>query len=221
MKTFLLALVVSLPFIFSSPAFAAADCESAKASLREGDLVFLQIDKFLFREVAEASQSWTSHVGVAFMEKNKWVVYESKIPVSTVTGLCEFLDRSKDGRYAVTRLKGGLSAEQTNAMRTKAKSLMGILYHQGFDFDGNRIFCSKFSYLVYQSVGLEAGRLETFQQLFDAFPEGPAKGPLVEFWHRWFRAGLHHGVPFARRTVTPASQLNDERFDVILGNREI
>lgn len=222
MKTLLLALLASLSLLASTASFAAsADCETAKASLREGDLVFLEIDKFLFREVAETSLSWTSHVGVAFLENNNWVVYESKIPISSVTGLCEFLQRSKNGRYAVTRLKGGLSDDQVSSMRVKAKSLLGYYYHQGFDFDGNRMFCSKFSFLVYQAAGLEAGHLETFQQLFDGYPEGPAKVALLGFWNRWYRAGLHPGVPFTRRTVTPASQLKDERFDVILGKKEI
>ncbi len=216
MKALILALLLLSPF----PAFAN-DCETAKASVRDGDLIFLEIDKFLFREVAEASLSWTSHVGVVFQEKNKWVVYESKIPVSTVTPLCDYIKRSKNGRFALTRKKGGLSADQSEAMLAKAKKLLGYFYHQGFDFDGNRMFCSKFSYLVYQAAGLGAGRLETFQELFDAFPEGPAKIALIGFWNRWFRAGFHSGVPFQRRTVTPASQLNDESFDVILGNREI
>ena len=227
MKSPLFALVAL--FIFSFGPARAADCEATKALLKEGDLIFLEIDHIPFSQVAETTSSWTSHVGVAFLEGNPrnaaepkhWVVYESGVPLSRITELCTYLTHSTHGRIAVTRFKQPLTQEQIEVMREKAKSMLGVAYHTGFDFDDWRQFCSKFSYLVYQSVGIEVGEPITGQDLFDALPASPRKEELVTLWKRWFWAGFRwSGIPWARRTVTPAAQLEDPRFDLIFGQRE-
>jgi hypothetical protein len=45
----------------------------------EGDLIFLDIPVFLFRQVALATQSWTSHVGVVFKDADGSVTPASQL----------------------------------------------------------------------------------------------------------------------------------------------
>ena len=222
-------LALAILFLFSSNS-QANDCGSAKALLKEGDLIFLEIDHTPFSQVAESTSSWTSHVGIAFLEPvskkggelKQWVVYESGVPLSRVTELCTYLSHSTHGRFAITRYRESLESNQIETMREKAKSMLGVVYHTGFDFDDWRQFCSKFTYLIYQAVGIEAGKLITFQDLFDALPTSERRESLVTFWKRWFWAGFRwSGIPWTRRTVTPASQLLDPRFDLVMGKREI
>lgn len=207
--------------VFSAPVFAA-DCEPVKAALREGDLLFIEVDHLPFTQVAETTRSWTSHVGIAFRERGRWVVYESALPTSHVTELCKFLDKSTHGRVAVTRSHDGVTPEQVETMRAKAKSLLGIFYHTGFDFDDGKQFCSKYAYLVYRSIGVTVGQIITFRDLLNLNPPGPERERLEKFWTSWFHAGFRFsGIPWDRRTITPASQLNDPSFDLVLGQREI
>jgi hypothetical protein len=65
------------------------------------------------------------------------------------------------------------------------------------------MFCSKLTYLIYQSIGVEAGAIQSFHELIEENPNGP-----LRFWKFWFFGK----VPLDRRTVTPASQINDMKF---------
>lgn len=63
-------------------------------SLRAGDIVFIRIANFLYRRVAEATHSWTSHVGfIHHRDGETWIVAESAIPRVRLTPLPRFLAR--------------------------------------------------------------------------------------------------------------------------------
>jgi hypothetical protein len=215
---YVLAVATVLLLGSSPPAFAGEKkfsswneaCTAAESVLAEGDLIFLDVPDLIFRSVAEASKSWTSHVGVAFKNTDgQWIVSESTIPLSGDTPLCDYLKNSSEFRFELRRLQQPLSPAQIRAMRETALSLAGKFYHLGFDFDSSRLFCSKLAYLVYQSAGIEIGRIQTFRQLLE---ENPDSSSLL-FWRLWF-LGF---IPWDHRTVTPASQLEDPQFfDVLI-----
>jgi hypothetical protein len=212
----------AIGYIHRAPTDSAA-CTSLKEAARDGDLIFVEIDHMPFTEVAESTMSWTAHVGIAFKDPEGWMVYESTFPRSKKTEMCKFLSRSKNERFALTRYSRGLGADQVARLKQKAASLFGYFYHTGFDFDNNgKEFCSKYVYDSYAAIGIQVGEIITFQQMLDAFPKGPQRDALVGFWDRWFMAALRlSGTPWQRRTVTPASQLNDRGFALIMGRREI
>ena len=61
--------------IFVSSGFVQAKdseyCSSAGQDLAAGDLVFISNHNYLFRQVEKDTQTWASHVGIAFKnEKN-------------------------------------------------------------------------------------------------------------------------------------------------------
>lgn len=180
-----------------------------RSILQEGDLIFLDIPFFLFRRVAASTKTWTSHVGIVFKnETGDWVVSESKIPFSKEVPLDAFLKRSAKGRFEIRRLNRSLSEQETTRLRTEAYFNHGYIYGLGFNLESKKLFCSKHVYQAYQAVGVEVGEVQTFRNLLE---DNPTSSDLT-FWRAWF-FGL---IPWNRKTVTPASQLNDKKFFTVM-----
>lgn len=173
-----------------------------------GDIVFTCIDSILLREICSASLCWSNHVGIVIGHNGEdYLVAESKVPFSKVTTLKDFIRRSAGGRYAVRRIKGGLQSEQQLILCAQVPSRMRVLYHTGFNLDSRRQFCSKFVYEIYRdALGVELGRVETFENLLHNNPEA-----RLTFWKLWF-FGL---IPWQRRTVTPASLWCCDRLETL------
>jgi hypothetical protein len=176
--------------------------------LQSGDLVFLAIPNPLYRRVALATGSKTSHVGIAFQnDDGSWQIAESTFPFSKYTPLERYLRRTENGWVCVRRIKGGLTDGQVVALRQESDRRMGIFYHLGFNYQSPGLFCSKLVFDVYRSaLGVQVGELETFQAILEKQPS-----TSLTFWRFWF-FGL---VPWSRLTVTPASQLASTVFDTI------
>lgn len=176
--------------------------------LASGDLIFLSIPTPLYRKVAAATGSPASHVGIVFRkDSQRWMVAESTIPFAKYTPLDQFLARSDQGWFAVRRLKGGLSGEQVHALREECDQRMGKLYHLGFRYDSKRQFCSKLVYDAYKAaLGIEVGSLQPFGELLHQRPS-----VSLWFWRLWFLGR----IPWSRRTVTPASQLQSPLLETI------
>jgi len=183
-------------------------CAVAKSIAQEGDLVFTDIPNVIFRNVAASSKTWTSHIGIIFRgDRGEWIVSESKVPLSKEVPLCEFLRNSSEYLFEIKRFHRPLSPVEIGRLHETADSMLHKLYTFGFDFDSDRMFCSKFVYLVYQSIGIRAGKLQTFRELL---AENPVSS--LTFWKWWFFGR----IPWDRRTVTPASQLRDPQFTSVL-----
>lgn len=181
---------------------------SEKPRLEVGDIVFTRIDNPLYREVARATGSWTSHVGlIVDATPGVELVAESAVPFSKVTPLKKFIARSADGMYAVKRPDVPLSAEDKIRLRAEASARMGKLYHLGFKYDSNRQYCSKFVYDVYAAAcGIEIGSVQT---LSEVLAENP--GASKTFWEVWY-FGF---IPWERRVVTPANQYRDAHLKTV------
>lgn len=179
-----------------------------KQTVQSGDLIFIAVPAFLFRQVAAATGSWTSHVGLILRDDagEAWV-YESAIPTSRRVTLESFIRRSEHQRYAVIRPREPLTEAEIHALRRAAESRLGRWYDLGFDLDAKRLYCSKFVYECYlEATGRTVGRVQSFRQLL---AENPEHG--LTFWRWWF-AGF---IPWERRTVSPASQLNDPAMQLV------
>lgn len=183
-------------------------CARAESVVHEGDLVFLDIPNFIFRNVARGSDSWTSHVGIVFRRPNgEWVVAESTIPRSKETPLCQYLKKSSAYKFEIKRLTDGLTQEQVERLRAEAQQLLHRFYGLGFDYDSKRLFCSKFAYLVYRSIDVEIGEIQSLRQVWEK-----NNAASLGFWRAWFLGN----IPWERRTITPASQLNDPKLTTVL-----
>lgn len=174
------------------------------SELQEGDLIFIAIDSFLYRQVAQGTGSWTSHVGCVVKEDGEWVVLESAVPVVTRCPLEKFVSRSRNYQVTVKRLAKSLSTTQVSAIKAHADKYMGRFYHLGFNFDSRHQFCSKFVHLIYkEATGLSLGKLQTLEDLIQENPQAN-----LTFWRFWYLGR----IPWQRNTITPASQLNDPQL---------
>jgi len=185
-----------------------------ESNLQIGDIVFIRIANFLYRRVAEATQSWTSHVGMIVERRDsEWVVAESAVPRSRYCSLSRFLKRSEAGQCSIKRLKTPLDAGAFERLQAGAARRMGKWYHLGFKLDSSRQFCSKFIYEVYQeAVGVKIGTLESFRELLGKNPHNP-----LLFWKVWFCGW----IPWERQTITPASQYESELLETVYENHSI
>lgn len=201
---FLLTLVFSLNVFASNNSL----CSNVASQLNEGDLIFLDIDSAIFEQVAVATKTWTSHVGIAVYEEG-WYVAESALLKSRKTPLCKYLSRTQDERFEVRRLKKYLSVSDLAILKDYLESQMGIFYDTGFDYDSSQLFCSKLVYDAFQNIGIEVGQIKTFKAVLDENPEGS-----LTFWQVWFLGS----IPWERRTVTPKDQLVDDEFFTVLSS---
>ncbi|MEO3988285.1 YebB family permuted papain-like enzyme [Pseudocitrobacter cyperus] len=163
-----------------------------------GDIVFTAIGARLFGQISTASRCWSNHVGIIIGHNSEdYLVAESRVPLSTITTLSRFIQRSTGQRYAVRRLAGGLTAEQKLALVERVPGRLHKLYHTGFKYDSARQFCSKFVFDIYkEALCIPVGEIETFGNLLHSNP-----GAKLTFWKFWFLGS----IPWERKTVTPAS----------------
>ena len=169
-------------------------------NVQVGDVIFTREPYYLLRKVADASGSWSNHVGIVIDTSGpEPLVAESKVPKSVITPLSRFVGRSEAGYVAIRRPLQALSTEEQSALAAAAQALMGRWYDLGFNLHSSRQFCSK---LVYQSLleatGEKVGEVASFETLLKSNPDTPQA-----FWRIWYLGR----IPWQRETVTPASQL--------------
>lgn len=178
---------------------------------RVGDIVFIRVSNFLYRRVADATCSWTSHVGmIDHREGEEWFVAESAVPRSRYSSLSRFLRRSEGGRFAIMRLRSPIDEAGQARLQEEAKRRMGKWYTFGFDMDSRHQYCSKFVYEVYRdALAVSIGKVETFRDLLERNPNSP-----LAFWRMWFLGR----IPWNRRTITPGSQFECDLLQQVAGS---
>lgn len=178
------------------------DSKALGKSLAVGDIVFVRIGVYFFRKVATDTLSWTNHVGiVTSIDGPEPMVSESTVPFSKHTPLSIFLKRSEGGRVVVKRLPIAITPAQQEAIRTAANKRLWKFYDAGFNLTSRKQFCSRFVYEVLkEALNVEVGTVQTLRELLGINPDAD-----MLFWRLWY---FGH-IPWERKTVTPASQLND------------
>ncbi|RQT45587.1 YebB family permuted papain-like enzyme [Burkholderia cepacia] len=177
-----------------------------------GDIVFIRVTVRPFLEVANATRSWTNHVGIVVGERDgEPLVAESTFPLSRVTTMSRFLARSDRGACVIARLKQPLDAEQRRRLVDAAMRRTGVVYDTGFNLASRRQFCSRFvREVVRDATRIVLGDVETFDTLLRRNPGHP-----LGFWRIWYFGR----IPWRRRTVTPASLLGSDALRVVADTR--
>lgn len=177
--------------------------------LQVGDLVFIRVRTPAFMQVADATGSWTNHVGVVI--DSVGTIAESRFPLSGTTSLRRFVRRSAGGRVAVGRLRRPLDGREQQRIGAAARRRNWVFYDTGFDLASRRQFCSRFAREVVQEVtGEVVGDVETFGDLLRAQPSAP-----LWFWQLWYFGR----IPWQRRTVTPVSVLRSSTIVTVFDGR--
>lgn len=180
----------------------AAPAPAPPPGLAVGDLVFIRVGARPFLEVAAATGSWTNHVGIVVsVDGPEPEIAEATLPWSRRGGWQRFVERSQGGRVAVRRLAEPLTPEQATAVVAAAQRRLGVRYDTGFDLHSRGQFCSRFVHeVLLEATGTAVGRVQTFAELLQAQPQAG-----LGFWRLWYFGR----IPWERRTVTPASVLDD------------
>ncbi len=201
---------ISAPMICSGreaalPTSRRSDLEGV---LRTGDIVFTRIRWFPLRQVADATGTWTNHVGIVVgFKRGRAVVAESRIPLSCRTRFANFVRRSAHGRVAVLRLPRPLSAVEIRRLQGAMGCRLGRLYDTGFDLRSRRQFCSRFVREVMQeSTGVAIGEVMTFRDLLER-----NRGTDLRLWNMWYFGR----IPWERTTVTPESLYTSPVLEVV------
>jgi len=171
------------------------------AEVAVGDVVFIRVLARPFKEVADATNSWTNHVGVVVaIDGLDPVVAESTFPLSRFTRLSRFVARSHGQRVAVSRLNESLTAKQHVQLYVAAHERLGVLYDTGFNLRSARQFCSKYvREVLAEATGQALGEVQSFSVLLSQNPQ-----VNLSFWKVWYFGR----IPWQRETVTPASLLS-------------
>lgn len=193
-----------MPFFLPPP----QDVAYLAQQVQVGDVVFIRVPAKPFREVADATLSWTNHVGVVVDQVGaEPVVAESTFPLSRFTTFSKFVARSEDHRVAVARLNEPLSGAQRAALYEAASQRKGVFYDTGFNLRSSRQFCSKYvREVVAQATGQELGEVENFSTLLSHNPN-----INLRFWRAWYFGR----IPWQRQTVSPASLLQSPKLHPI------
>jgi hypothetical protein len=176
--------------------------------LRAGDVIFTRIAGAPFRQIADATHTWTNHVGIVVgYDCYGAVVAESRIPLSRQTRFVAFMRRSAQGRVAVLRLRRSLSEAEIWRLQRAARCRLGRLYDTGFNLQSRRQFCSRFVHEVLQdSTGVAVGDIAKFRDLFER-----NRGVDLRLWNAWFFGR----IPWERTTITPADIYASPLLEVV------
>ncbi|PRC94065.1 YebB family permuted papain-like enzyme [Solimicrobium silvestre] len=198
---------VQLPDV-QNPTSQSTSIDQIAKTLKVGDLIFIRVSARPFREVADATGTWTNHVGIVTdIDGSEPLIGESTFPFSRTTTLTKFVARSEQGHVAVTRLKSDLSPQQIQMIQRGVKERSGIFYDTGFNLHSHKEFCSRFVYeVVKDATGVSIGKIETFKEMLASRPD-----INLGFWKVWYFGQ----IPWERETITPASLLNSPELNPI------
>lgn len=179
------------------------------AVLQPGDLIFVERRGWLHRQVAKATDSWTSQVGLVLRDEDgRWVVYEAGVPLVRRVALERFIRRTRGNRFAVRRLIPQPRGEQLERLAGAAERCVGRFNTLGFDYDSRQLFGPKLIHDVYrEALGRELGQITTLGDLRHQLSPS-----TLRFWRFWYLGA----IPWQRRTITPDSLFNDPGLETVL-----
>lgn len=183
-----------------SGALPCIKLEELSRQLEIGDLIFIRVPALPFKMVANATDSWTNHVGVVIdISGKEAMIGESTFPFSKVTSLSRFAARSESRRIQISRLHDALDATQKDHVVQAAKKRLGIFYDTGFNLHSKRQFCSRYVHeVLHEASGVFVGEIDNFTTLLTRKPDLD-----LRFWRFWYFGN----IPWYRETISPASLL--------------
>ncbi len=119
---------IAAPMVSTGPQspLPVMNLSELEVTLQTGDIVFTRIRGTPFRQLADATRTWTNHVGIVVgFDSFGAVVAESRIPLSSRTRLANFVRRSAHGRVAVMRLSRPLTASEIRRLKCAAGTAPG------------------------------------------------------------------------------------------------
>ena len=117
-----------------------------------GDIVFHTSLSTQSKAVQAATKSRYSHMGIVLLRDGRPYVFEAVQPVK-YTPLQQWLDRGKDRRYVIKRLKSPMAEASIKKLYQDSKRYEGKPYDLTFEWSDSKIYCSELVWKLYKSAG--------------------------------------------------------------------
>lgn len=178
------------------------------SKFQNGDIIFQTSQSSQSKAIQLATKSKYSHVGIVYIVKGDYFVFEAIQPVKT-TPLQQWIDRGKRGGYVVKRLKNSdqiLTDAALEKMKKVGEKHIGKNYDLTFEWSDDEIYCSELVWKVYnEALGIEVGDL----QVLSAFDLTHPK-VLKKIEERY-----GDNIPLHELVISPAAIFNSDKLKVV------
>jgi hypothetical protein len=153
---------------------------SAEPDLRDGDLIFQELQSRQSAAIFAATGSRLTHMGIIRRRNGTVIVVEASATVRE-TPLSEWIARGRGGRYAVYRVRELSPGDAADILRF-AERYYGRPYDLLFRPGDEALYCSELPHLVFKRIGIDLGRQQPLSDL--RMDSGAAAALLAERWRR-------------------------------------
>ncbi len=179
-----------LPIAFSLLLSACGSSVPKGYDIREGDILFQSLPH---SDLVDAIEGMTgspySHCGIVERKDGDWYVVEAIGPVRE-TGLSQWIEQGRGGRFSAYRLRDDLAAQSRRIIEC-ALAYLGRPYDVHYDFDDSKIYCSELVYkAVKHATGVELGRIQRI-------------GDLNWKPYEIYMLSIENPIPMDRELITP------------------
>jgi predicted DNA-binding WGR domain protein len=184
---------------------------SPKDQIKNGDLIFQTSVSKQSKAIQLATKSKYSHCGIIYQNGKDFYVLEAIQPVQ-LTLLRNWINRGKDGKYVIKRLKNSdkvLTSIVISKMKNIGEKFKGKNYDFTFDWSDDKIYCSELIWKIYkEATGLEIGKLQKLKG-FDL------TNPVVR---TKMRERYGNNIPLNEPVISPGAIFNSDLLITVKSN---
>jgi hypothetical protein len=181
------------------------------SSIKNGDLIFQTSVSSQSKAIQLATKSKYSHCGIIYQNGKDFYVFEAIQPVK-LTLLSTWINRGKDGKYVIKRLKNGdklLTPPVISKMKNIGERFKGKDYDLTFEWSDDKIYCSELIWKIYkEATGLEIGKLQKLKD-FDL------TNPVVK---SKMRERYGNNIPLNEPVISPEAVFNSNLLITVKSN---
>jgi len=178
---------------------------------KNGDIIFQTSKSSQSKTIQLATGSKYSHMGIIYVQDEKYFVYEAVQPVK-LTPLEQWIARGENSHFVVKRLKNYediLNATVLNKMKTVGERFKDKDYDLYFNWSDDRIYCSELVWKIYnEATGLEIGSLQKLKQ-FDL------SNPTVS---NKVKERYGNNIPLDEKVISPAQMFESDLLYTVSSN---
>ena len=184
---------------------------SSILEFQNGDIIFQTSLSSQSKAIQLATNSKYSYMGIIYIRKDKFFVYEAVQPVK-LTPLDQWIARGEDKHYIIKRLKNYkkvLTDDVLKKMKSVGERFKGKDYDLYFNWSDDRIYCSELVWKIYnEASGLEIGKLQKLKE-FDL------SNPIVE---NKIKERYGNEIPLDETVISPSQIFESELLYTVSSN---
>ena len=182
-----------------------------ETNFTNGDIIFQTSLSGQSEAIQLATHSKYSHCGLIFWDNGQCFVAEAGKQV-TLTPINDFIDRGKDRKYVVKRLKNsdevfttpGVLEEMTTLFYDKFVNKPYDIY---FEWSDDKIYCSELVWKIYkETVNIEIGELEKLGD-FDLTSDKVKQK---------MRERYKNKIPVDEKVISPGAMFDSDKLTTVM-----